>query len=205
MIFSHFWSLITEPDTEWNSVRQKSPSLIRLYLGQVVWLAALPALCTFIGTTQMGWSLPGSDHVVKLTFLSASWMAVLAWLATMSGVAVMGGFIHWMSQNFDSDPTLTECTAFSCYIAFPLFLAGIFGLYPSIWVAISAGTAAASISAYLLFTGLPAFMRIPKEQGFIYSSSVLCVGLVVLVSIMVITVLFWGMGVGPEYIQHPVR
>ena len=29
----------------------------------------------------------------------------------------------------------------------------------------------------------------------------LCIGLVVLVSIMITTVIFWGMGVGPEYVQ----
>ena len=205
MILSHFWGLLTEPEAEWQSIRQKPPSLTQLYLGQVIWLAALPALCTFIGTTQMGWSLPGSTHVVKLTPASAAWMASLAWMATMAGVAVVGWFIHWMSRNFASDPTLTECIAFSCYIAFPLFLAGIFGLYPSIWLAICVGTVACSFTAYLLYSGLPAFMNIPREQGFIYSSSVLCIGLVVAVSIMITTVLFWGMGIGPEYIQQPVR
>ena len=205
MILSHFWGLITRPNTEWSNIRQRPPGILRLYLGQVLWLAAIPALCTFIGTTEIGWSLPGSDHVVKLTQASALWMAFLAWLAIMTGVAVMGGFVHWMSRSFDSDPTLAECIAFSCYTAFPLFLAGIFGLYPSIWLAILVGTVASSLTAWLLYTGLPVFMNIPREKGFIYSSSVLCIGLVVLVSIMITTVLFWGMGIGPEYIQEPIR
>ena len=202
MILNHFWGLITEPDTEWSNIRQESTGLVQLYLGHIIWMAALPAICTYIGTTYTGWSLPGSDQVVRLTSSSATAMAILSWLAVIAGVMVMSWFVHWLSANFDSNPTLTECTAFTTYTAFPLFIAGIFGLYPSIWLAILAGTLASSATAYLLYTGLPAFMKIPKEQGFIYSSSVLCIGLVVLVSIMITTVIFWGMGVGPEYIQE---
>lgn len=202
MILSHFRGLITEPDAEWNTLRQTSPGLLRLYLGQIIWMAALPAICTYVGTTYMGWTLPGSEQVVKLTSSSAMSMAFLAWMATVAGVVVMSWFVHWLSANFDSTPTLTECTAFTTYTAYPLFLAGLFGLYPSIWLAILAGTVASSATAYLLYTGLPSFMKIPKEQGFIYASSILCIGLVVLVSIMITTVLFWGMGVGPEYVQE---
>ena len=201
MILSHFWGLITKPANEWISIRKNPTGLIQLYLGQIVWLAALPALCTYIGTTMVGWSVPGSTQVVKLTSASALWMATLAWLAMIAGVAVMSWFMRWMSENFNSNPTLTDCTAFTCYTAYPLFLTGICGLYPSLWLAIIAGTVAMSATAYLLYSGLHVFMKIPQEQGFIYASSILCIGLVVLVSMMIITVLFWGMGVGPEYIQ----
>lgn len=201
MILSHFWGLLTEPDDEWISIRSNPTGLVQLYLGQIIWLAALPALCTYIGTTQIGWSLPDSSNIVRLTPQSALWMAILAWLATITGVGVMSWFIRWMSQNFNSDPSLTDCTAFSCYTAYPLFLAGICGLYPSIWLAITAGILSTSATAYILYTGLPVFMKIPKEQGFIYASSVLCIGLVLAVSIMITTVVLWGMGIGPEYVQ----
>lgn len=201
MILSHLWGLLTEPDNEWINIRKNPPGLIKLYLGQIIWLAALPAVCTYIGTTMAGWSLPGSTKVVRLTPESALWMSLLAWMAMVCGVAVISWFIHWMSHNFNSDPSLTDCTAFTCYTAYPLFLTGICGLYPSLWLAIIAGTAAVSATAYLLYSGLPVFMKIPREQGFIYASSVLCIGLVVLVSIMITTVIFWGMGIGPEYVQ----
>ena len=201
MILSHFWGLLTHANDEWASIRQHPPGILRLYLGQIIWLAALPAACTFYGTTQIGWTLPDSDQVVRLTVDSAFTMALLAWLAILAGVAVMGAFVQWMSDTFGSKPTLAQSIAFSCYTAFPLFLAGLCGLMPSIWLAIVAGTLGASASAYLLYTGLPVFMKIPKEQGFVYASSVLCIGLVVLVSLMITTVILWSLGAGPEYIQ----
>ena len=202
MAHSRFWGLITNPDHEWTNLRQNPPTLTHLYFGRVIWLATLPALFTYLGTTVNGWSLPGSLQVVRLTPESALWMAALAWLTMVVAVGVMSGFVHWLSRNFNSNPTLTQCTAFTCYTAYPLFLAGIAGWYPSLWLAMIAGTAAISATAWLLYRGLAIFMGIPKEQGFIYASSILCIGLVVLVSIIAITVLFWGLGIGPEYLSE---
>ena len=89
MAHSRFWGLISNPNHEWIDLRQNPPSLARLYFGQVIWLAALPALFTYLGTTINGWSLPGSTQTVRLTPDSALWMAVLAWLAMVAAVAVM--------------------------------------------------------------------------------------------------------------------
>ncbi len=201
MILSHVWGLMTKPESEWSMIRDKPPGILQLYLGQVIWLAALPALCTFYGTTQIGWSLPGSDQVVKLTEASAGWMAILAWLAVLAGVGIMGMAVQWMGKTFGSTPSITQSIAFSSYTALPLFLAGICGAYPSLWLLLIVGTLATSASAWLLYSGLPTFMKIPKEQGFIYASSILCIGLVVLVALMIVTVIFWGIGIGPEYVQ----
>jgi hypothetical protein len=43
-------------------------------------------------------------------------------------------------------------------------------------------------------------MNIPEEKGFIYSSSVVTCGLVLLVAIMALSAIFWTMGFGPEYV-----
>ena len=52
---------------------------------------------------------------------------------------------------------------------------------------------------YLLYVGVPTFMSIDPDEGFLFSSSILAVGLVVLVAIMAFTVVVWGLGVGPIY------
>lgn len=200
MILSHVWKLITAPEIGWAIIRNNPRGMVHLYLGQIIWLAAIPALATYYGTTAVGWSLPGRQDVVRLTPESAAWMAGLAWLAMIAGVGIMGWAVQWMSQTFGSKPSLLQSTAFSSYTAMPLFLAGICGLYPSLWLVLLAGTLATSASAWLLYTGLAPFMKIPKEQGFIYASAILCIGLVILVALMITTVIFWGMGMGPEYL-----
>jgi hypothetical protein len=55
-------------------------------------------------------------------------------------------------------------------------------------------------SIYLLYSGVPIMMNIPEEKGFIYASSVVTCGLVILVSLMAITAMIWTRGFGPEFI-----
>lgn len=190
--------LFTHPARQWQQIRGEGSSLARLYLGHVLILAAIPALSAYIGTTQVGWQI-GSRAPVMLTPSSALQMTILSYMAMIAGVAAMGAFIHWMSRTYDANPTFSQCVAFSAYTATPLFIAGLVALYPHLWLAMLVGTAAICYSVYLLYMGLPTFMDIPPDEGFLFSSSVLAVGLVLLVAIIAVSVIFWGMGVGPVY------
>lgn len=59
------------------------------------------------------------------------------------------------------------------------------------------GLAGVSYSVYLLYTGVPILMKIPEEKGFIYASSVVTAGLVLLVALMTGSVILWSNGFGP--------
>ena len=199
-MINHVWGLFTHPGQEWQEITGEERGVGHLHLGEVAILAAIPAVSAFIGTTQIGWSIGGGDPV-KLTEGSALQLTILSYLVMLAGVAVMGGFIHWMSRTYDASPTLTQCIVFAAYTATPLFIGGLAALYPHIWLGMLVGTAAICYTTYLLYVGLPTFMSIPPDEGFLFSSSVLAVGLVVLVAILAVTVIMWGMGVGPVYVR----
>ncbi len=197
-MINHVWGLMAHPEREWQQIRGEHESVSHLYLHHVLILAAIPVLAAYIGTTQIGWSIGGGD-AVRLTVGSALQMSVLSYLAMLSGVAVMGAFIHWMSRTYDASPSLSDCMIFAGYCATSLFLAGVVALYPNLWLTLLVGTAALCHATYLLYVGIPAFMGISREEGFMFSSSVLAVGLVVLVAMLAISVLLWGFGIGPVY------
>lgn len=199
-MINHVWGLFAHPNQEWQEITGEEREVGHLHLGEVLVLAAIPAISAFIGTTQFGWSIGGGD-AVKLTESSALQLTLLSYLAMLAGVAVMGGFIHWMSRTYDANPTLIQCIVFAAYTATPLFVGGLAALYPHIWLGMIVGTAAICYTTYLLYVGLPTFMNIPSDEGFLFSSSVLAVGLVVLVAIIALSVIMWGMGVGPIYIR----
>ena len=199
-MINHVWGLFAHPGQEWQEITGEERAVGRLHLGEVAVLAAIPALSAFIGTTQVGWSIGGGE-AVKLTESSALQLTILSYLAMLAGVAVMGGFIHWMSRTYDASPTLVQCIVFAAYTATPLFVGGLAALYPHIWLGMIVGTAAICYTTYLLYVGLPTFMNIPADEGFLFSSSVLAVGLVVLVAILALSVIMWGMGVGPIYVR----
>lgn len=199
-MINHVWGLFTHPYQEWQEIRGEEESISHMYLTHVLLLAAIPAVSAFIGTTQVGWSI-GSGDAVKLTESSALQMTILSYLAMLAGVAVMGAFIHWMARTYDANPTLEQCIVFAAYNATPLFVGGLAALYPNLWLGMAVGTAAVCYTVYLLYVGLPTFMNIPKDEGFLFSSSVLAVGLVVLVAMIAISVILWGFGAGPVYIS----
>lgn len=199
-MINHVWGLFAHPGQEWQEITGEEREVGHLHLGEVLVLAAIPAISAFIGTTQVGWSIGGGE-AVKLTESSALQLTVLSYLAMLAGVAVMGGFIHWMSRTYDANPTLVQCIVFAAYTATPLFVGGLAALYPHIWLGMIVGTAAICYTTYLLYVGLPTFMNIPSDEGFLFSSSILAVGLVVLVAIIALSVIMWGMGVGPIYVR----
>ncbi|MCY1411954.1 Inner membrane protein YohC [compost metagenome] len=194
----HVWGLFTHPDQEWQEIRGEEESVSHMYLTHVLILAAIPVISAYIGTTQVGWVL-GKGDPVMLTQASAMQMSIMSYLAMLAGVAVMGGFIHWMARTYDANPSITECIVFAAYCATPLFIGGLAALYPHLWFGATVGTLAICYTVYLLYVGIPTFMSIPKDEGFLFSSSVLAVGLVVLVAMIASAVILWGFGLGPVY------
>src|SRR3990167_1805939 len=140
----HVWGLFTHPDEEWQEIRGEEESISHMYLTHVLLLAAIPAVCAYLGTTKVGWTI-GNGAPVMLTESSALQLSIMSYLAMLAGIAAI------------------------CY------------------------------TVYLLYVGIPTFMNIPTEEGFLFSSSVLAVGLVVLVSMIALSVIFWGFGVCPVY------
>ena len=78
MVLKHMWGLFTQPSQEWSAISEEKCSVGMCYLTHVLILAAIPAVCGYIGTTQVGWQI-GMGDVVKLTQGSAtrtsSWWA----------------------------------------------------------------------------------------------------------------------------------
>ncbi|MBU2704544.1 YIP1 family protein [Zooshikella marina] len=196
MRIMHVIGLIIHPQKEWQKIRLESTSIPRIYLTYIFLLAAIPILCNYIGTTQIGWYF-NPDKVIRLSSDNAATIAIMGYLALLGGVFVVGLLIHQLSQTYSASTSLAQCVVFSAYTATPLFVLGIAGLYPAIWVYLIAGIIAAAYTTYLLYAGLPIVMNIPKEQGFFFASSILCVGLVAFVSLLVIAVLLLATGIGP--------
>jgi hypothetical protein len=197
-MISHVAGLFTHRHQEWREIRDNPESISHVYFAHVLFLALIPPVSMYIGTTKVGWVI-GKGDPVMLTESSALVMSGFMYLAMLAGVAVMGAFINWMSRTYDSAPGFARCVVFAAYTATPLFVAGLCALYPNVVLTMLVGIAAVFYTAYLLYTGIPIFMKIPEDEGFVYSSSILTIGLVMFVSLMAITVLIWSFGFGPAY------
>ncbi len=198
MILNHALGLMTHPDQEWESIRSEQPSVGKLYLQHTLLLALIPAVAAYYGSTQVVWEV-GSGEGVMLTSSSALQLCSLFYLAMLCGVFVLGKFIDLFAATYGVDNRTPRGIVLAAYTATPLFIVGVIAAYPSIWLGMAAGLAATAYAVYLLYEGLPILMKIPPERGFLFASSVLTVGLVMLVGLLAISVVIWSMGIGPVY------
>jgi Protein of unknown function (DUF1282). len=202
-LLQHAFGIMTNPSAEWVSVRDDKSSFKQVFLSHVPFLALVPSLSAFYGVTQVGWVV--GDNVTRLSTNSALSLCALTYVALLVGVFVLGEFANWMSRTYgvaESEERRHHAgTALAVCATTPMFLAGLFLIVPSIWVNTLAMIAAGSYAVYLIYEGMPILMNIDKNRAFMYSSSVITVGLVLMVSAMIGTVLVWGMGIGPVYID----
>ena len=193
-----FISLFTRPDRAWTSIRQKEDANSLHYLMHLLLLALIPSVCLFIGITYVGWSLVDEERV-RLAADSAFQLCLFLYITMVLGTVIMGLFVHWMARSFDVRPSLNLCIGFIAYTITPFFVAGIAGLYPNRWFAAIVILLAGLYSTYLLFTGLPAFMRQRSSQSFLYASSIWGVALLGIVTVLVSMILFWSFFMEPTY------
>lgn len=197
-MFGHIIGLLSSPTNEWKIIRKKLENDSCQFVMLVFILALIPPISGYIGTTQFGWKIGTSDPV-KLTQSSALIISIAYYFSIVIGIFVVGYAIHWMGKTYVKDVSLNEAVALSAFVAVPLLLVGVFEIYPILWLNFIIGLLALSYSVFLLYSGLPILMDIPKEKGFLFASAVLGFGLVALVGMLVATALLWGIGLEPSF------
>ena len=198
MLLHHIKGLYTQPNVEWASIRDAKHSVVDIYKGYLLLVCAVAPVCALIGTTTLGWRI-GAGEPVKLTFGSALEMAIAFYFAMLVATFTIGKLIHWMSETYGASQSLAICVALAAFTATPLFLVGVVQLVPTLWLNFIIGLPALAYTVYLLFSGVPIMMRIPTERGFLFSVTILGVGLVALVGLLAVTAGLWGVGIGPRF------
>ncbi len=199
MILNHIWGLYAHPKEEWQTIEKRHESLM-YSLVHILTVALIPAICSYYATAKIGWAI-GAGDVIRIAESSAMAMSIAMYAGLTAGVFGLAYLIQWMAQTFDAKPDFTQSLELAAYTATPLLMVGLTALYPVLWFVTVAGLAALAYSVYLLYSGIPIMMNIPEEKGFIYASSVVTCGLVLLVSLMAISAIMFSMGFGTEYIS----
>ncbi len=198
MSLTNAFALLYGPSTEWKNIEQQKQSISHIYLTFLIFFAAIPPASAFIGSTYVGWQV-GSGETHRLTTESALYLSVIAYFAMLVAVFVLSAFIRWMAQTYGANPSMAECVNLTAYSFTPLFLAGLLGAFPILWLDMLVSLVAIGMSINLLFKGVPVLMGINEEKAFLFSSSILTVSMVSLVGMLAVTVIFWGSGIAPVF------
>ncbi|MCW8935062.1 MAG: YIP1 family protein [Gammaproteobacteria bacterium] len=178
MLFKHFCHVYKPKECLRDADRE--PAQITDILLHVAVLSLIPTICVYIATVHIGWDL-GIGTLFFMTADKAIIAALAAFLCLNIGVYGLGYAICWFGKTFDLNPKPLHCTELAVFSSLPLFLLGFVALYPVLYINVLAGLIAIAAAVYLLYTGMPIFMHIPIEKGFVYSTWVVTIGLVMLV------------------------
>lgn len=96
--------LLISPTNAWPRLRQDYDHHPFAFLVPLLLLPLLPAACLFIGTTQVGWSLPGNDSVQHLSSGSALLLATMCYLGFVAGVVISALLAPPTRQDCSSTP-----------------------------------------------------------------------------------------------------
>lgn len=195
---NHLLGILMRPHAEWARIRDQNDSILGHYFKYLIWIAILPPIAWWYGASQIGWELSGRE--IRLTSESAAQIMGLFYVTILLSVAFLGYMIHWMARTYDArNDDIAHGIGVAAYMCAPMFLVGLTGFFPNLWLDMLLGTLAAAYTIYLLYIGIPIVYDMPKERGFLFASATVAVGLVLMVALMTATVILWEMGAAPVF------
>jgi hypothetical protein len=198
-MIQHTFGLLVRPTAQWRTVAALPDSRMTSLLLYPCILALLPAIAWYYGTTEIGWTVGDHSEPIRLTRESGRQICILFYITMLACVATIGYFIHWMAATYGAESSITRGIVSAGLTATPLFIAGLAGFQPVLWLDMLIGVVAVCWSVYLMYLGIPIVMHIPKERGFLFASAVMAIAMVILICLMVGSVILWDFGAAPAF------
>ena len=161
-------AIITTPKTEWPVIANEPGDAGYLFPNYVAILAAIPAVCGFIGSVILG-----------LPILLALVGAVLRYLLTFVGIYIVAMIVDALAPTFSGQKNFSAALKVTVYSYTPYWLAGVFTLIPGLRFLTILGL----YGLYLLYLGLPPLMRCPEDKAIGYAAAIVVCAIVVIIVI----------------------
>jgi hypothetical protein len=175
-------NILLTPTTEWPVIDRESGDTAFLFTNYVAILAAIPAVCGFIGASIIG--VAG----YRSGFFGGLMSAIVSYILAFVGVYVMALIIDALAPSFGGRKDFASALKLVVYSSTAAWIAGIFSLIPALAILGILGL----YSLYLLYLGIPVLMKSPAEKSLVYTIVAIVCALVVWIAIaMIPAFLFW--------------
>jgi hypothetical protein len=166
-IVSRITGILLRPKDEWQTISSEKTSVMDLYVGYLIPLAAIGPVASVIGQSIIGYSSPlvGTFRVSLQTSITG---ALVQFAMALVGAYVVALVIDALAPMFSGQKDLTQALKIAVYSGTPGYLVGIVALMPSL----SALGLLGLYSLYLLYFGLGALMKSPADKALPYTVSV---------------------------------
>ena len=176
-------NILLDPKNEWAVIDGEPDMPIDVLKNYVAIVAAIPVVCTFIGTSIIG--VAGYRNGIVFGFLAA----VIHYVLTLLGVFLVAFIIDALAEMFGGRKNFNSAFKVAAYAPTAAWVAGVFALIPILSVLTILGL----YSLYLFYLGLPMLMRTPPERALAYVLAVIVCAVIVWVLIVSLPLMLLGM------------
>src|SRR5436190_4388659 len=178
-------SILLRPRQTWPVIAAEPADVATIYSRYVVILAAIPAICAFIGWTLVGGGAFGVSF--RLPIATGLVQMVVGYLLSLAIVYVLTLIVNALAPTFGGTKDMVAALKVVAYGSTAGFLGGVFSLLPSLALL---GLLASLYSIYLIYTGLPVLMRCPPEKAGAYTVVVVVCTIVAMIVLGAVSSLF---------------
>ena len=156
--------IIVSPKTEWPVIAGEPGDVGYLFSNYVAILAAIPAVCGFIGAVLIG-----------VPVIAALIGAIIKYVLAFVAVYIVAWIVNLLAPTFASQKDFASALKVTVYSYTASWVAGVFLLIP----ALSFLTILGLYGLYLLYLGLPPVMKTPPEKAILYTIVIVVCAIVV--------------------------
>ena len=153
-------SIIMQPAATWSAIAAEPGSQASLLQNYAAPLAAIPAICGWIGMSVIGISVPFVG-TIRTGFIRGCVGAIVGWVLALVGVWVGAFVVQKLAPTFQSKDDTLQATKIVVYASTPMWVAGVLRLLPVLSPLL---IIAALYAIYLFYLGLPPVMSTPRDK-----------------------------------------
>ncbi len=181
-------NIILTPRTEWLVIEREPGDVVYLFTNYVAILAAIPAICNFIGTTLIGISVP-TVGTFRLGFGAGILNLILTYVLSFVIVYLVALITDALAPTFGGQKNFEQSLKLVTYSYTPGWLVGIFSLIPALSFLGILGL----YGLYLFWTGVSPLTKSPPERSTAYTAAVVVCTIVIAIVLGVLQA--WIIGV----------
>lgn len=188
-------NILLTPQAEFERIAAEPADVNKIYIGYVLPLVALAAICGFIGMSFIGISAFGVAY--KTPLIAGIVGLVLRVVTGLAGVYIVAMIANALAPSFGSQQDMGKAHQLAAYGSTAGFVASVFAIFPPLGILGILGL----YSLVLYYVGLPRLMKTPEDKRIGYVATLIVIAIVVWIVIGVVVgsvlgMLGMGMGMG---------
>ncbi len=196
-------NIILTPRSEWPVIEAEPTSVLQLYTGYVMPMAAFAAVMSFLRMSVVGVSLPFGG-TIRTPLLSGLISSVVTFALGLIGLYLVGFIINMFAPTFSGQRDQRQALKTAAYALTPAWLATALTFLP---LGSLLQLIACVYGIYVLYVGLPVMMRSAQDKAAGYTAAIVVCSIVIGILFAMVGATLGGVGRGAMLgaLQQPVQ